>query len=535
MAKRKSSSPRITAAAALPAASTAVNSGGGIRSAPTQTLWRNWRAETASLRRDRIQKSRFLQETLPFIGYLVEQPAEEAIGDGLVPSSESKSPAFKKAAVAYFDQWARSKAVDIRRRFDFYTAQSMLSKTVSGDGEVLALKIADNRPEALARPLSDTSFRRLQLQFLTTDQIGNGTGSGREFMANGSDYSWDGGLKFDALDIPRAVRILKQTSSNSISIGRSDAYDEKPASQILHIFDDRTLNQRHGSPWLFSGDRPLFDSIDMSAAEKFGNKLRQYFIGAITTPTGDVPASMRPGVKKGEQTVGGVTSDNGLRYIELPGGVSIPVFKEGEGISFFQGQPMSMAEIIQRCWMEAVYCMKLPPEYMIGLDKLGSGGFRTVLGKVRKAFNRIRRIIREQFCQNVWEWVIGDAIERGEPWTKDEKGGIVPDWRLVTWKGGIDPSLDAGRDENAEQRKIQTFTGTIEGYCDKLGLDGTSVRHARLAEIADNIREGARLGLPWFMCIDPQTVQSMTGLASSMGIDVTELVKQITVASAAAE
>lgn len=526
MAKRKSS--RITAAAPLPAVATAINSGGGIRSAPTQNMWRTWRAETAAVRRDRIQKSRFLQEALPFIGYIIEQPVEEAIGDGLVPTSESRSPAFKKASTAYFDQWARSNAIDIRRRFDFYTVQSMLGKTVSGDGEVLALKIADNRPEAIARPLSDTSFRRLQLQFLTTDQIGNGGIFGREFIANGTDLSWDGGIQYDALDIARAYRILKQTSA-STNLVNANAYDQRPASQMLHIFDDRTLNQRHGTPWLFSGDRPLFDSIDMQAAEKFGNKLRQYFIGAITTPTGDVPASMRPAVKKGEKTEGGVTSDNGLRYIELPGGVSIPVFKEGEGISFFQGQPMSMAEIIQRCWNEAVYCMKLPPEYMIGLDKLGSGGVRAVLRKVQKAFNRIRRVIREQFCQKVWEWVIGDAIERGEPWTKDEKGGIVEDWRMVNWKGGIDPSIDAGRDENAEQRKLQTFTGTIEQYCDKLGLDGTAVRHARLAEIADNIREGARIGLPWFMCVDPQTVQSMTALAQQMGIDVAELVKQIKV------
>ena len=530
MGKHKRNSPRLTAAAPLPAASSMVNNGGGIRSAPTQNLWRNWRAENAAIRRERVTKSRYLQETLPFIGYLVEQPVEEAIGDGLTPTSESKSPRFKQAATAYFDSWGSSNAIDIRRRFNFYTVQGMLGKTVVSDGQALALKIADNRPEAISRPLSDTSFRRLQLQFLTTDQIGNGAGIGREFIANGTDLSWDGGIQFNALDIPQAYRILKQTSS-AYGLSNVNAYDQQPASRFLHIFDDRNLNQRHGTPFLFSGDRPLFDSIDMAAAEKFGNKLRQYFIGAITTPSGDVPASMRPSVKKGEKTEGGVTSDNGLRYIELPGGVSIPVFKDGEGISFFQGQPMSMAEIIQRCWNEAVYCMKLPPEYMIGLDKLGSGGVRAVLRKVQKAFNRIRRIMREQFCQKVWEWVIGDAIEQGLEWTKDDKGGIVEDWRLVKWTGGIDPSIDAGRDENAEQRKLQSFTGTIEGYCDKLGQDGTSVRHARLAEIADNIVTGAKMGLPWFMCVDPQTVQSMTALAQQMNIDINELVKQIGVKS----
>ena len=517
--------PQITAAA-LPSATPAVNAGGGIRSAPTQNMWRNWRAETAILRQQRVQKSRFLQETLPFIGYCVSQPVEEAIGNGLVPTSESKTATFKKEATAYFDRWASSKAIDIRRRFNFYSSQTMLGTAVVGDGEVMALKIADNRPEAIARPLTDTSFRRLQLQFLTTDQIGNGAGGSREFLANGSDLTWDGGIQFDGLDIARAFRVLKQKSS---TLSATAAYDQRPAAQMLHIFDDRTLNQRHGTPWLFNSERSLFDSIDLSAAERFGTKLRAYFVGAVTTPTGDVAQGMRTSVKKGETTENGVTSDNGLRYIELAGGISIPVFKTGEALSFFQGNPLSMAEIITRCWNEAVYSMKLPPEYMIGLDKLGSGAVRMVLRKVQKTFDRIRRVLRENYCQAVWEWIIGDAIEQGLPWTKDADGRVVADWREVNWKGGIDPSIDAGRDERAEQEKLRSFTGTIEMYCDKFGLDGTAVRHGRLMEIADNIRHGASIGLPWFMCIDPQTVQSMTALAQAQGIDVTELIHQIKV------
>lgn len=524
MARTRKRTERITAAA-VPAATPAINQGGGVRSAPTTNLWRNWRAETPALAMERVQKSRFLQEALPFIGYLVSQLPEEALGDGLVPTSNSRNPQFKKAATAYFDEWASSRAVDIRRRFDFYTAQSMLGQTMIGDGEAFVLKVRDDSPDALRRPLSDNTFRRLQLQFLTRDQLGN---SGiRDLVANGSDFVWDAGVKFDRLDIPRAYRILKQSAGLGLAGYLNRDYDERDASQVLHIFSDRHLNQRHGTPWLFSGDKSLFDSLDLNAVEKYANKIRAYFLGVITTPSGDTPASVRPQVKKATDTAG---ADTGMRFIELAGGLSLPVFKDGEKIEFFHGQAMSFAEIIGRTWNEACYCLKFPPEYLLNIAQLGSASVRMVLRKVRKALDRIRRPIREQYCQAIWNFVIGDAIERRLPWTL-ENGQIVEDWRKVTWKGGVDPSIDAGRDEKAEQEKLRTFTGTVEQYCDSLGLDGESVRHARLEEIADNIRHGASRGLPWFLCIDAMQVQAITGLATSMGVDVAELVKEIGKAS----
>lgn len=519
MARRKT---KITAAAA-PAASPAVQTG-GVRSGPTKNMWRNWRSETPAIAQERVAKSRFLQEALPFIGYLVSQLPEEALGDGLVPTSGSKNAAFKKAATAYFDEWAQSPAIDIRRRFDFYTSQGMLAQTMIGDGEVFALKVKDDRPQAIAVPLTNRKFRRLQLQFLTRDQIGNN--GFREIVANGTDYTWEAGVKYDALDIPHAYRILQQSASSTLSMydGKKNGR-EVPAAQMLHIFADRYLNQRHGTPWIFSGDSSQFDSMDLRDVEKYANKLRSYFLGVITTPSGDTPASVRSNVKKGTDAEG---KDNGMRYIELAGGVSLPVFKEGEKIDFFHNsQAISFAEIIGRCWNEACFALKFPPEYLLKIAELGSGSIRMVLRKVKKALDRIRRPIREQYCQAVWEFVIGDAIERREPWTLDEKNDIVSDWRKVTWKGGSDPSIDAGRDEKAEQEKIRSGIGTVEAYCDALGLDGETVRHTRLDEKIDNIRYGSERGLPWFLCIDSMEVQAITGLASSLGIDVGELVKQI--------
>lgn len=477
--------------------------------------------------RERVQKSRWLQEAIPFIGYITAQLPEEALGGGLVPSSESRNAGFKKEAVAYFDAWADSKAVDIRRRFKFYPSQGMVGQAMIGDGEMFILKVKDNRPEALARPLTDTSFRRLQLQFLTRDQLGNA--GAREYVANGSDLTWDAGIQFDALDIARQFRILKTTSSSMLPGLGAEGYNQVSAAQMIHVFSDRYFNQRHGTPWIFGGaEKNLFDSLDLREVEKFANKIRAYFLGAITTTSGEVPNSMRSNTKKGENAdADGNLTDNGLRYIELAGGVSLPVFKKGEEINWFNGQAMSLAEIIGRSWNEACYALRFPPEYLLNIAGLGSASVRMVLRKVKAALERIRRPIREQYCQAVWEFVIGDAIEQGLPWTKDENGRVVEDWRKVSWKGSTDPSIDAGRDEKAEQEKLRTFTGTVEEYCDAIGKDGTAVRHARLAEIADNIKAGAAMGLPWFLCIDAMQVQAITGLATSLGVDVADLVAKL--------
>lgn len=513
---------RITAAAevppiTVPPASTVTT---GIRSNPVSNPFQNWKFETPGQAQERVQIARALAEEIPFVGYLNRMLIEEAVGDGLVPTSESKDSDFRRDATAYFDQWARSKAVDIRRRFDWYTSQHMIGETVVRDGELMTLKIRDSRKEALARPLSDTSFRALQLQFFTRDQIGNvGT---RGFVANGSDYFWDQGVKFDLYHRPITYRIPKQVAKVGAA---SDAYQDEPAARMMHIFADRAFNQRHGTPWLFGGgSKSALDALDIQSVKKYAAKIRAYFLGAINTPNGEAPASMKNSIRKGVKTNdAGETVDNNLRYIELAGGVSLPVLRKDESITFFQGgEPLTFAELLKEIWNAIVNCYGFPAEYLVNISGLGSGSIRMVLRKVSKALGRIRRFVREQYCQPTWEWVIGDAIDRNLL-------PAVDDWRSVRWRGGVDPSIDAGRDERSEQEKIRSFTSTVEEYCDASGKDGKAVRHARIDEIADNIAYGHKKhNLPWFLCIDPMTIQAIVGLASTLNIDIATEVAKLT-------
>lgn len=513
---------------------TTVGSSGGIRSSPTYQAWQNTKAETPQTARQRVLTSRYLQEKLPFIGYLVKQLPEEAVGDGLVGTSMAKDINFKRQATEIFDLWASSNAVDVRRRFNFYSAQSVIGSGVCGDGELFALKVKDARPEALQWDLRDKSKRNIQFQLFTRDQLGNGPGVAQ------IGERWNDGILYNALHAPVIYRTLLETTglgglSNSAATAK---FIDRTAAVMMHIFADDGVNQGHGRPWIFSAEDSALDALDLKKIKQYAEKVRAAFIGAVKTPTGDVPVSMRSTIKKGtKQNAEGEAVDNGQRYMELPGGAVFPVFKDTETVSFFQGQETSIGGLIHLLFHEMALGFRMPPEYLWQIATLGSAATRMILRKVSKGFNRIRRPIRDHFCQPMWEMVIGDAMQPKV--ITDSTGRVikkippllpfVEDWNLVQWKPSApDPTIDAGRDENSERLKLLNFTGTVEEYCDILGKDGSKTRHARIDEIADNIRYGqTKHNLPWFLCVDPATLQAISGIASAMEIDLAAIGEQL--------
>jgi len=534
MGKKKSSVQKARAVVSQPQPrnaleETTVGSTGGIRTIPTYQPWQTVRSETPAVARQRVKTSRFLQEKLPFVGYLVKQLPEEALGDGLVGTSQSKNPQFRRDATALFDLWAQSNACDIRSRLNFYSAQSVIGATMCGDGECFGLKVKDTRAEALQWSLRDKSKRAIQFQLFTRDQLGNGNAS---FEPNSR---WNDGILFNELLKPVTYRTLIQDAT---TLPAAEKFLDRAAAVMMHIFNDENLNQGHGRPWIFPSEESALDALDLKAIKKYAEKIRAAFLGAIKTPTGEAPVSMRQQIKKGvTKNEANETVDNGQRYLELPGGVVFPVFKDTETVSFFNSQETTVGQLIHLLFHEMALGFRMPPEYLWQIATLGSAAARVILRKVAKGLNRIRRPVRDHFCQPMWEMVIGDAMQ--DKVITDERGNVikripallpfVDDWNSVLWKpSSPDPSIDAGRDERAEQERLRTFTGTVEEYCDTLGRDGEKTRHARIDEIADNIRYAQTAhNLPWFLAVDPMTLQAIAGIASAMQIDLAAIGEQL--------
>lgn len=495
----------------------------GVRSSPVFASWDNKASETLGRIRDRVKKSRAIQETLPFLKYMTQAIPEEALSGGMTPKSASKNPDFKKAANDYFWRWADTTAIDLRKRFDFYSIQAHLASTALGDGEVFMQKVVDDRKEARAWEFSRTDRRRLQVQYFTRDQIGDGS---RGFAATNSGalppgHRWLDGLYFNDLDQFVKARVLTK---------QAPGYIERDAGVMMHMFADDRLNQFHGNPWLFSAETDALDQLDMKALRKHSAKIRAAFIGAISTASGEVPASMKSFMSRGSDETDG-SGDNGLRYFNMYGGAVMLPLKTDEKAEFYKGgEAMNYGEITEDLLSNIVYAFKYPPEYLINIGKNGSASNRLLLGKVKKAHARLRKMVRMHFIQQMWEFVIGDAMQPGMPLNKFAG---VQDWNQITCISEPDPSIDLGRDEKAEQERIRTFTGTVEEYADSRNKDGEEIRHQRLLEIADNISFGASIrrpgvpkGLPWYLCVDPLTIQSITALAQTGSVTLEDLQKQ---------
>lgn len=499
----------------------------GIRSLPTKAPWNTTITLQPGRNRQRVATARALDELMPMIGYLNRMLPEEALGNGLRVTSLSKDPDFRKQSNAWFDLWGSSTKIDVRGEVNIYTCQSMLGNYMLRDGEIMSLKVKSANEADYSRSLTDKSFRAIQLQFIRRDQIGTlGLGSpaltGPESIAR-----WDDGVFLDDLDRAVTYRMLKRVNG---SITPSANYDV-PASRIIHL-KEPGLEGIHGSPWSFRGEDCAIDYLDLNALSKYADKIRAAFLGVITTQSGEVPMGMKSGVKQGtKQDPNDPTKtveDKSIRYYEIAGGVFIPVLKKDESISFFNGQNgMTFGAQLVYLAQQVLLGYGVPPEYISELKTLGSGAIRMILRKVSKLIDRIRRPFENVFLQQCWEMVISDAIAR-------QQLPFVDDWNAIQCLAAPDPTIDAGRDENAEQKKILNFTGTVQDYCARDQKDGETVRHHRIDEIADNISYGAAIrrpglpnGLPWFLCVDPAVLQAVSGIASNPEIDLANLGKVI--------
>lgn len=496
----------------------------GVRSSPVFTPWENKATETIAKIRDRVKKSRAIQETLPFVKYMTQAIPEEALSGGLTPKSASKNEKFKKRATDLMWRWADSTAIDVRKRFDFYSIQAHLAATALGDGEVFIQKVRDDRPEARAWKLSHPKRRRLQVQYFTRDQLGDGNGMGLANLGGGlngrlpAGHRWIDGLYFNDLDQWLTARILTKQKPGFI---------DRDADVMMHMFADGRLNQFHGDPWLFSSEQDALDELDMKALRKHSAKIRAAFLGAISTNSGEVPEAMKGFLSRGSDETDG-SGDNQLRYFNLYGGAVMLPLKTEEKVEFYRGgEAMNFGQFTESLLSNIVYAFKYPPEYLINIGNNGSASNRLLLGKVKKAHARLRKMVRLHFIQEVWNFVIGDAMQPGGELA--EFAG-VEDWNQITCISEPDPSIDLSRDEKAEERRLQNFTGTVEEYCDSRNKDGAETRHQRLEEIADNISYGAAIrkpgvpkGLPWYLCVDPLTIQSVTSLAQTGGLTLDDL------------
>lgn len=488
---------------------------GGVRVSPSITYRRSKDIERLSVSRDRVAVSRFLQEALPFAYYCTNTLPEEAVGRGIGVKSISSNPEFKKAATEYFNRWANSPAVDLRKKLDFYGIQPLLLATILGDGEFFVQKVQAEDEMARSWMLSDTSKRRLQLQLFTRDQLVNGPG--------GVGEKWNDGLRLNDFDQTVEYRVQLETRAGVAQFATI------PAGVMFHGAKLSRINQVHGQPWLLDG-KDMLDSLDIQAIRKHAAKVKAAFLGATVTDDGNIPEALAHVMSKGMS--GTPQADNGQRYAEIFGGAVMVPLQRGQSVNWFnQQEAMNYGQLIEELLSPFVYRFGYPPEYIWKLGSLGGTASRAVLAKVSRAHQRLRSLLHP-FLQWVWDWVIGDAVLFGEL----RRFAQVGDWNEIDFVSDPDPSVDSGRDEKAEMARLENNAATMEEYTEKrTGGSGVAVRQERITEKLEDMRfaiqtakaMGLPPGLAMLRAIPPSEMMAMAGLSNSLGLDPAELAREI--------
>jgi len=485
----------------------------GKRQFPTSEIW-NRSSVQRGTNRARVSLARALDDALPLVSYLNRQIPLEAIGRGVVVSSASKDAAFRTAANEYFEKWGTTNAIDVARQFDIYSCQAELGRLIERDGGVFAIKVKSTLPEDLARSLDDKNFRAIQLQFLRRDQIG--------FDRPPAGEIWEDGIQISGLGAPVSYGVVQRRAA-----GGSAAPSFRAAADVIHL-KRPSLEGVHGVPSCVGGQEAALDGIDLDALSRYSDKIRAAFLGVINTPSGSAPLGMRQNVQPGKKTktVDGVTTvvdDKSLRYYQIADGVHIPVLRNDEQITFFNGSTLSFGEQCAALAQKVIMAYGVVPEYIQDLTGLGSAACRLVLYKMRAVFaSRVAAI--EYFLQQVWQLVISDAVQRGVL-------KFAPDWSVVECKARGNASIDLGRDERAEQNKLLSGTSTVARYANANAEDGEAIRREWIDETAQSIYWGESAPLrnplhkpvPWFLCINALQLQAVSAFAQATGVSIDQL------------
>lgn len=458
-------------------------SSGGYRTMPRYQPWSLKSVEVLQRSRDIVRISRFLQSEhgIPQVRYGIQQLPCEAVGKGIGMKSISTAPDYRQAATSLFNLWAESQAVDIRKERNLFQLQAPWLSAMLGDGECFILPVYD--PAGQSWSLRDKSRRAFQFQTFSRDQLTNGDLTN----AAANTQRWIEGLQYNKLDQLTAIRLNQGDTPQMFGAKYTDiaAINAMGHRNVYHLKDPARLNQYHGDPVIFASGTDLLDALDLKSLRKHSLKVRAALMGATVTRDGKMPNAMQQ-VLTSEQT-GTPAADTGRRFVELgEGAVFIPL-SDNESFNFFTStnEAVPFKQVLEDLIHPFIFELKYPPEWIFMRGKVGGVEYRGLLQQVSRAHEGLRSKLYP-LLQWVWEKVIGTAMMPGGPLYQFAG---VEDWNAVDFIVDPDPTVDAGRNHQADMERYGENLITPDDYVERLsGSDGTATRHASIDQRLDSVR-----------------------------------------------
>jgi len=484
---------------------------GSYRTTPRYAPWSLKSVERMQRSKNLVEISRFLQseEGIPQVRYGIQQLPREAVGKGIGCKSISQDLAFRRDATALFKKWAESPAIDIRKEHSLFAIQPMLLSAMLGDGELFILPVYE--PAGAAWSLNDRSRRAFQIQLVSRDQLTNGDIKSTDART----LRWFDGLQYNALDQLQLLRLNQDAEATGYTASKK--FTDVPAvngmghRNIFHLKDPTRIHQYHGDPIIFASGRDLLDSLDLKSLRKHSAKVRAALLGATTTRDGKMLNAMQQ-IAVAEQS-GSPAADTGRRFVEVAEGAVFLPLSDNESFNFFNNpqEGIPFRDILADLIHPFLFELKYPPEWIFTRGKVGGVEYRGLLQQVSRAHEGLRSRLYA-LLQWIWEKVIGTAMLPGGALAKY---AAVEDWNAIDFVTDPDPTVDAGRNHNADMDRYGENLLPAADYVERLnGGDGDATRHQAIDDRIDSVKYAISIatGTPIDQVVLPAAIATIIGL-----------------------
>jgi lambda family phage portal protein len=395
---------------------------------------------------DKIRSdSRDLVRNAPLATGAINTVVTNVVGSGLRPQarpdrdvlrtmgklSDRQIGDFERAAEREFRLWANKTDCDASETQTFQGLQDLVLRSVLESGDVFVVRRFVKR-----------AGKRLgtALQVIEADRIDN-----PDHKADTPELC--GGVWRNALGAPVAYNVLDRhpgdiTGGVTRTSTRLEARDKSGVRQVLHVFVRLRPQQTRGVPYLAPVIEALKQISRYSEAEIMAAVISSMFTVFVKTEDGTPLAQPAGATEK---------PDSELKL----GNGSILNLASGEDVTFANpGRPStSFDPFVQAVLRQIGVALEIPFEILIKHFTASYSAAQAAIVEAWKFFRKRRSWLAESFCQEVYEWVVTEAVAAGHI----DAPGFLADPFLraayleAEWIGPPRGSIDTLKEANANK------------------------------------------------------------------------------------
>jgi lambda family phage portal protein len=400
-------------------------------------------------------RSRDLARNVPTATGAISTNVVNVVGTGLVPRAaiDRDLLGLDEEAAAAFERQAEREFALAALTLDWSTVQvfeelqDLVFRSVLESGDVLVVRRYRKDPG---------DVYGVKLQVVEADRLSNPN-------RRGDTATLSGGVQTDANGRPVAYHVTDRHPGDRVG-GGALTWRAIPARYAdgrpicLHLFDRLRPDQSRGIPYLAPVIEDLKELGNYTEAEARAAVVAALYTVFVKTP--DAGADGGPAPATGGESAG---TGNAAEMTLGPG--AIHELLPGEDITIANpGRPNpAFDKFVTAVLRNIGVGLDLPFELLVKHFTSSYSASRAALETAWQYFRRRRAWLARRLCDEVWHWVIEEAVLTGRldaPGFFDDPA-IREAWLGVEWIGAQRPSLDPLKDARADEVDLATGAKTL--------------------------------------------------------------------------